>query len=188
MTPRSNQEKFEHFGDGATTLGQILATRFRPVGETEQRLLTLDDLYLEVKYKKNDPHIVDCSCDSDFMLEILPKAALSIRRKFNYLSPTTTLYLQLDNAGGHGSDEAKQQYIQILREHHIEVVFQPPRSPECNMLDLGFWMSLQSVVHKTINRSDFTFDADTIWTVCKQQFESFDPQKLINIFNRLKHL
>jgi len=117
---------------------------------------------------------------------MLSKAALSIRRKFNYLSPTTTLYLQMDNARGHGSDEAKQQYIQILRQHHIEVVFQPPRSLECNMLDLGFWMSMQSGVHKAINRSDFTFDADTIWTVCKQQFESFDSQKIINFFNRLK--
>ena len=53
----------------------------------------------------------------------------------------------MDNAGGHGTDDATQRYTTLLRhEFQVEVVHQVARSPETNMLDLGIWMSIQVVV------------------------------------------
>ena len=36
-----------------------------------------------------------------------------------------------------------------MNDHNIELVFQVPRSPYCNALDLGVWCSLQARVEKT---------------------------------------
>ena len=52
----------------------------------------------------------------------------------------------MDNAGGHGTDDAKILYSDILKKFNVEIIWQPPRSPKVNMLDLGVWMSIQSVV------------------------------------------
>ena len=50
-------------------------------------------------------------------------------------------------AGGHGTNEGKCEYEKILLEdHNIILVWQVPNSPETNMLYLGAWMSIQSVV------------------------------------------
>jgi hypothetical protein len=52
----------------------------------------------------------------------------------------------MDNAGGHGTNDAKLQYIDLLKAFKVEVIWQVPRSPETNMLDLGVWMSIQCSV------------------------------------------
>ena len=59
--------------------------------------------------------------------------------------------LMMDNAGGHGSNEAVEKYTEDLKnKHKIETIQQVPRSPDrdTNVLDLGIWMSLQSAVEK----------------------------------------
>ena len=55
----------------------------------------------------------------------------------------------MDNAGGHGTNATKEAYEKILKDsYNIIITWQCPRSPETNLLDLGIWMSLQSVVEK----------------------------------------
>jgi hypothetical protein len=55
----------------------------------------------------------------------------------------------MDNAGGHEINVAKRQYyIELLKAFQVEGIWQVPRSPETNMLDLGVWMSIQSAVMK----------------------------------------
>ena len=73
---------------------------FCPTEEGIEQQLTLDDLDLFVEYKKGDDIIEDISCDSAYMLEVLPRMAKAIREKFNYLPEGTIIYLQMDNAGG----------------------------------------------------------------------------------------
>jgi hypothetical protein len=59
------------------------------------------------------------------------------------------IYLILDNAGDHGTRAAREEYTRRLRnEYNIKIKFQPACSPEVNALDLGIWMSLQSVVER----------------------------------------
>ena len=53
----------------------------------------------------------------------------------------------IDNAGGHGTQGGKGEYKQILKdEFNIIIIWQVPNSPEMNMLDLGVWVSVQSMV------------------------------------------
>jgi hypothetical protein len=55
----------------------------------------------------------------------------------------------MDNAGGHGTREAVGQYTRALRNEYTVIIKQQPVcSPELNALDLGIWMSLQSVVER----------------------------------------
>ena len=55
----------------------------------------------------------------------------------------------MDNAGGHGTDNAIIECTNVLKEkHNIEIIHQVPRSPYTNLLDLGVWCSLQAQVEK----------------------------------------
>jgi hypothetical protein len=90
----------------------------------------------------------DTTCDSKFMLECMPRVGAALCEQFHWVPPNETVYICMDNAGGHGTNDAKQQYINLLKEFNIEVIWQVPRSPETNMLDLGVWMSIQYAVMK----------------------------------------
>ncbi len=116
--------------------------------EGNQKILTIDDIQLFVKLEKGDKVDEDISCDSTFMLTIMPMIADKMREAFKWVPETEKVFLVMDNAGGHGTKEAIKQYIEILRQRRIEVVWQVPRSPETNMLDLGVWMSIQTAVCK----------------------------------------
>jgi hypothetical protein len=53
----------------------------------------------------------------------------------------------MDNAGAHGTREAREEYTrQLLEDFNIEIIQQSACSPEVNALDLGIWMSVQSAV------------------------------------------
>ena len=67
----------------------------------------------------------------------------AIRTSYYWVPLTQKYYLIMDNAGGHGSKVAKENYINMLNDkYNIEIIFQIPRSPYTNVLDLGVWMSL----------------------------------------------
>ena len=69
-----------------------------------------------------------------------------------------TVHLFMDNAGGHGTELAKMEYVDILKHHfNVEVNWQVSNSPETNILDLGVWCLLQSLVeylHKSRRMSE----------------------------------
>ena len=54
----------------------------------------------------------------------------------------------MDNAGGHGTSEAIDEYTNRLLEYNVKIIWQVPRSPETNLLDLGVWMSMQAEVER----------------------------------------
>lgn len=96
-----------------------------------------------------DKVTTDVSCDSKWMLETMGEVAEAIRAAHHWIPSEQVIYLVMDNAGGHGTDQAVQQYTkQLLDEHNIEIIQQVPRSPETNVLDLGIWMSLQAAVER----------------------------------------
>ena len=183
-----------YISDENTLISSILSQTFNRHENSEPCLLTLDDLCFQVEYLPGDTRVEDCTCDSAFMLDVLiNEAGPAIRDKFKYLeegkppgSPTEVLYLQMDNAGGHGTNEAKEQYKQqMLAKYNIIVEFQPPRSPELNLLDLGLWVSMQSAVEKLISRNDFRESADAIYSACKQVFNNFDASIIQKVYDRL---
>jgi hypothetical protein len=107
-----------------------------------------DHLELFVHMRVGDEVDEDTSCDSAFMLECMPRVGAALCEQFHWVPPNETVYLCMDNAGGHGTNDAKQQYINLLKAFKIEVIWQVSRSPETNMLDLGVWMSIESAVMK----------------------------------------
>ena len=171
--------------DGNSDLDKTLGKTFRPTEDRGERELTLEDLQLFVEYKKGDDLVEDISCDSEYMLDVLPRMAKAMRKKFDYLPPNTVLYLQMDNAGGHGTNKAKETYTDLLKDkYNIEIIWQPPRSPETNLLDLGVWMSLQSRTEKLAYELKNTREA--IWEAAYNAFLLMKPEKLTNVVNRLK--
>jgi len=111
--------------------------------------LLLRNLELHVGMQQGDVVDQDVTCDSQFMLDVIPSIGAAMRAKYRWLPATDKLYLVMDNAGGHGTNDAKKEYTRILGNYNIEIIWQVPRSPETNMLDLGVWMSIQSAVMRT---------------------------------------
>jgi hypothetical protein len=82
------------------------------------------------------------------MLEVMPKVGQALRNAFHWVPANEQIFLVLDNAGGHGTNDAINEYTQAMRTFNVQLIWQVPRSPETNMLDLGVWMSIQSAVTK----------------------------------------
>ena len=114
----------------------------------EQTPISLDDITMQVMIRSGDVVDEDVSCDSAFMLECIPKVGAALRRAFHWVPATDKIYLCMDNAGGHGTNDAIQQYTELLAADNITIIWQVPRSPETNMLDLGVWMSIQAAVQR----------------------------------------
>ena len=76
------------------------------------------------------------------MLETIPQIGRELRKKFHWIPSSQLIYLSLENAGGHGINEAKEKYTAGLLEYNIEIIWQILRSPETNMFDLGVWMAV----------------------------------------------
>ena len=91
----------------------------------------------------------------------------------------------MDNAGGHGTNDAKQEYTRLLKSFNVEIIWQIPRSCETNMLDLGVWMSIQSSVEKT--HRGRRCQADALAKSVEDSWNNYlSPQAFANVFNRLR--
>ena len=91
--------------------------------------------------------VKDTNCDSEFMRSITDEIGASIHKAFNWVPISNPIHLFTDNAGGHGTELAKLEYMDILKsEYNVEICWQVSNSPETNILDLGVWCLLQSLV------------------------------------------
>lgn len=147
--------------------------------------LLLEDLKLVVAVEKDDMIDRDCTCDSEFMIKTMPEVGRALREKYHWIDANDPIYLVMDNAGGHGTNDAKTQYTEALKEFNIEIIWQVPRSPETNMLDLGVWASIQSKVEKVHHMKRCQHDAlarsvMTAWNTY------LDEGAFARVFNRLR--
>ena len=117
--------------------------------EGVQRQLTIDDAELFCYLPRGTMVEREVNCNSQYMLEKMPIIGAKIRRKMPFIPQDTTINLIMDNAGGHGMQEAIDEYkARLQREFNIRIKHQAPWSPETNALDLGIWCSIQSAVEK----------------------------------------
>ena len=96
------------------------------------------------------------------------------------------IFLQMDNASGHGKQAIIDEYTKALATNGIEVVFQPKNSPETNMLDLGVWMSVQNDVDKMSR--DQRSNLGALWETIQKAWQKFGEEKQdknVNIWNRV---
>jgi hypothetical protein len=111
--------------------------------------LTINDIDLSVRVPRGSKVEKDAACDSAFMLESLEDAGTSIWSAMHWVDSKDPIYLFIDNAGGHGTDEAKGEYeSRLLKKYRIIIVWQVPNSPKTNLLDLGFWATQQAIVER----------------------------------------
>ena len=98
---------------------------------------------------KGDKGDQDISFDSNFKLGIMDELRNSTRSTYRSIGlvDKDIIYLVMDNAGGHGENEAMLEYSEYLEENY-NIVVHPrfPWSHETNMIDPGAWMTMQSKV------------------------------------------
>ncbi len=151
-----------------------------------QRPLTIDDLNLYCYYPQGSiiEEGITCNSNSNFMLQTMPAIRAEIRQKMPWIPRDQPIYLILDNAGGHGTRQAINEYTRQLRDQHDVILkFQPPCSPELNALDLGIWMSLQSAVerrHRNRRR-----DAEALARTVKEAYDNLPPETITKVFDHL---
>ena len=73
---------------------------------------------LAVRMNRGDEREEDCSSDSKFKSNIMPDVGAAIREKFEHVPRDKPIFLFLDNAGGHGTDECVRQYVEMLKNEH----------------------------------------------------------------------
>ena len=150
-----------------------------------ERSLLLDDLQLKVNPQKGTWVERDINCDSTFMMEHIRMIGRAIRDSYSFLPHDKPIHLFMDNAGGHGKTEIKKQYETLLKdEFHILIEWQVPNSPETNMLDLGVWVALQSLVEK-LHRGK-VMQADELTKTVMESFKQISRDVLTRVYDRWK--
>jgi hypothetical protein len=119
------------------------------------------------------------------MSRVTPETGQALRDKFHWVDLADTIHLVMDNAGGHGTNDAKTICTDALRTFNAEMIWQAPRSPETDMLDLGVWMSIQSRVEKLHHMKRCQHDAlaksaETAWE------SHLDQGAFSRVFERLR--
>jgi hypothetical protein len=160
----------------------------QPLPGTDKRPLVFDDVVLHVKIPSGSYIEEDCTCDSTFMLDIIHEIGVNIRASFDWLpQETEEIHLFMDNAGGHSTNDAREQYVSILKsEFKIIVIGQIANSPETNMLDLGTWVTIQCILsHMHCGKC---IQKDMLCKTVYNAFETLESGKLENITSCWKHV
>ena len=120
------------------------------------------------------------------MLSAMNRVGEAIRQSFHWVPIDELVYIFIDGARVHGTKEAIVEYNDNLQEKfNIQLVFQVPRTPYSNVLDLGVWCGLQAAVEKThfMRRCEVN-------VLVRSVYETWEKGKLneliTKVFNRLK--
>ena len=98
---------------------------------------------MKVRYQEGDIIEIDCSRDSIYMLSVMIRVGKAMRETFHWIPMHEKVNLFIDGAGGHGTNEAINAYDNNLMIYfNIKLVFQVPRTPYSNVLDLRIWRGL----------------------------------------------
>jgi hypothetical protein len=76
-----------------------------------ERELTIQDVNLSCYYPQGTVIKREANCNSPFMLSILPQIANEIQLNLHWIPCQERIYLVIDNAGGHGTREARDECI-----------------------------------------------------------------------------
>lgn len=93
--------------------------------------------------------------------------------------------IQQDNAPGHFSNVEFDELLEGFNTRGLQIGMycQPPNSPDLNILDLGFFASLQSMVYKVPSQN-----CDAMIETVKEKFAVYPPYKLRNVFLTLQNV
>jgi hypothetical protein len=127
----------------------LIGNRYLIDEKGDRRLLTISDLWLHVQIPSNTEIQHGTTCDSKCMLNSVHDVGRSIHVSMHWIHPDKPITLFMDNAGGHGTNLEKDEYVSILvHKYKILVEWQIPNLPGTNVLDLGFGVTHQSIVEQ----------------------------------------
>ena len=93
-----------------------------------------------------------------------------------------TIYIQQDNAPSHVPVNDKEFRAVVARTGlDIQLINQPANSPDLNVLDLGFFASLQSLTNERVSRN-----LDDLIDNVQKEFDNYDPATLNREFLTLQ--
>lgn len=97
-------------------------------------------------------------------------------------SRNETIWIQQDNAPSHVKpDDPDVARAAAQTGLDIRLMNQPPNSPDMNVLDLGFFASLQSKAYLTNSK-----DIDELVSNVVKEFNDYDPDSLRRVFLTLQ--
>ena len=103
----------------------------------------MNDINIRVRNLVGNIFERDCSCDSGYIEKAVYRVSVALRMNFYWVDFRTPIYLVLDNTGGHGTKDCVNDYVLKLKnQFNVEYIYQIPRSPYTNALDLGVWVAL----------------------------------------------
>ncbi|KAH9111639.1 hypothetical protein AeMF1_013871 [Aphanomyces euteiches] len=97
--------------------------------------------------------------------------------KATFPSANKRVVLQHDNATPHGSITEAELDAASTDGWKFVLRQQPPNSPDLNVLDLGFFASIQSLQYKSVSRS-----VDDVISSTLAAFDELSYEKLENVF------
>ena len=80
------------------------------------RLLTLNDVHVQVRNLIGDPVQIDCTCDSEYMTEAMKRVGESIRNAYHWIPMSQPCWLVMDNTGGHGTEDVIDEHCCTSKE------------------------------------------------------------------------
>ena len=114
------------------------------------------------------------------MEDVMPKVGKAISNAYHWVPTDHPIFLFLDNAGGRGTQDIVDAYIQGLDDDfNVIYIHQRPCLPATNMLDLGVWMAFQNVVEKLhfCQRTEMKALVNAV----NKAWDELEPIKLENI-------
>ena len=112
--------------------------RYESDSNLPSRTVIISDINVCVWNQIGDEVEEDTNCDSSYMIPAMDHVGKAIRKAYHWVPIEQKCYLVMDNVGGHGTDVAIKEYRDNLEvKYNIEIIFQIPRSPYTNVLDLG---------------------------------------------------
>ena len=93
-----------------------------------------------------------------------------------------TIWIQQDNAPSHLPVDDEEFAAAVAQTGlDIRLINQPANSPDLNVLDLGFFASLQSLTNEQISRN-----LDELIENVQKEFDNYDPTALNRVFLTLQ--
>lgn len=110
------------------------------------------------------------------------KVIPAIKAKWPAAGKSKKIKIQQDNARPH----ARSDQPEILEAGYsdgwsVDLVFQPPNSPDFNVLDLGFFNAIQSLQHQYATKN-----IDELVAAVAESFEKYPSEKLNDVFLTLQ--
>ncbi|KAL5706561.1 hypothetical protein ACHQM5_024712 [Ranunculus cassubicifolius] len=113
---------------------------------------------------------------------LINKVLPAIRQKWPTLSANDPIFIQQDNAKLH-IDSSDAEFIEAASRDgfDIRLSFQPPNSPDFNVLDLGFFRAIQSLQHQEAPTT-----IDELVQAVEKAFEDLSTDNLNRVFLSLQ--